>query len=76
MNGGPVPTQNSGYWPTTAQAAGGNADQAIAAGSVSFPLMPLMVTPSIAQYKACNERFMNMRMRFITVQTTPYLVPG
>lgn len=53
LNDGPVPTVNSGYWPTIAYAGSATpsetqADTIIAAGSASFPLMPLMVTASIS----------------------------
>ena len=38
----------------------------------NFPLMPLMVSSSIAVYKGQQERFQKVRMRFLTATTTIY----
>lgn len=42
----------------------------------NFPAMGLQITPSIAQYRNCMERFQKTRMRYITAVTSGYAYSG
>jgi hypothetical protein len=66
-NGQMPPTANFGGVPQTTPANGDTV-----AYAVNFPMMGLMVSPSVAEYKQFNERAQKMRMRFIAATTSCY----